>query len=93
MPSTFDDFAAEAEAQRPPGFGEAVKQAEQEFALSWELRARRLSLGLTQTALAERCGVPQSEISRIESGAANPTLQTVEALCSSLGVVMGIRVP
>jgi DNA-binding XRE family transcriptional regulator len=90
MPSNFDQFVKREEARRGEEFAGRIQQAEEEFALSWQLRARRLELGLTQTALAERCGIPQSEISRIESGAANPTLATVMALSASLGVRVGL---
>lgn len=86
MPSSFDQYASRVEERRGARFAERVKEAEEEFGLSWQLRARRLELGLTQAALAERCGLPQSEISRIESGGANPTLATVMALSASLGV-------
>ena len=47
-------------------------------------RARRAA-GLTQAQLAEACGVQQAVISRIESGKANPTLETVELLARGCG--------
>ncbi len=39
---------------------------------------------MTQKQLAAMSGVGQSEISRIESGAVNPTVATVAALASPL---------
>lgn len=42
-------------------------------------RARRAA-DLTQGELAERCGIQQAVISRIEAGKANPTLETMELL-------------
>jgi DNA-binding XRE family transcriptional regulator len=88
MPSSFDDFVARAEQERGTAFSDRVAESQHQFALSWQIRERRLAMGLTQTALAERCGVPQSEISRIESGASNPTLATINAIAGSLGVRM-----
>ena len=42
-----------------------------------ELRERH---GLTQTDLAERCGIDQGDISRIERGAASPTARTLQRI-------------
>lgn len=47
-------------------------------------RARRAA-DLTQGELAERCGVQQAVISRIEAGKANPTLETMELLARGCG--------
>lgn len=40
---------------------------------------------MTQKELAAAAGIDQSEISRIEKGAANPTLATLETLVRALG--------
>ena len=49
------------------------------------LARRRHKLGLTQAEVAERSRVPQSEVSRIETGKANPTYATLVALADALG--------
>ncbi len=49
------------------------------------LARRRHKLGLTQSEVAERSRVPQSEVSRIETGKANPTYATLVALADALG--------
>ena len=49
----------------------------------------RKSRGLSQYALAELSGVSRGTIARIESGAYNPTLQTLEQLAAALGVTVG----
>lgn len=90
MPSSFDDYARAVEASRGSEFADEVRRVADEFALSWQLRERRLSLGLTQAGLASKTGIPQSEISRIESGAANPTLNTVTTLSDALGVRLAL---
>lgn len=46
-----------------------------------ELRKKRR---LTQVEFAERCGVPQSRISSIESGAHVPNIETVLRLARAL---------
>lgn len=53
-------------------------------ALGSELADARHGRCLTQQELAELSGVPQSEISRIESGRANPTIETVSRLAAAL---------
>lgn len=54
-------------------------------ALGAELASLRSSRQLTQLDLQRLSGVQQAEISRIESGAGNPTLSTVEKITQALG--------
>ena len=51
---------------------------------------KRRALGMTQQQLAEATGVAQAAISRIESGRANPTINTLEALVE--GVNANLRI-
>jgi DNA-binding XRE family transcriptional regulator len=46
----------------------------------------RRKKGLTQTELAEKTGLPQSHISRIESGRLSPSRVTLEKLAAALDV-------
>ena len=46
-----------------------------------ELRERH---GLTQAELAERCGIDQGDISRIERGATSPTARTLQRIADIL---------
>ena len=52
------------------------------------IRELRLSAGLRQEDLAERCGLFRTYMSRIETGRANPTLTMIHALADSLGVAV-----
>ena len=72
------DFRAEYEATR------------QEFALAWALVEARIAANMTQAELAERSGVRQSNISRIENGACVPTIATLQALANGLGKELSI---
>ena len=47
--------------------------------------ARRRS-GLTQQALAERSGIRQSVISRLERGNGNPSVRTLQRLAEGMGM-------
>lgn len=50
------------------------------FSLGWKLRELRLEAGMTQVQLAEKVGIQQREITRIENGNGNPTLRTITRL-------------
>lgn len=79
-----DFIDEEAEAEGP----EAVAQLgriDEEFRLASQLISLRRGADLSQAKLAELSGIPQSEISRIETGAANPTYKTMTALARPLG--------
>jgi predicted transcriptional regulator len=54
-------------------------------ALSDELAGRRRALGLSQTEVAARMGTSQSAVARIESGAADVRLSTVERYAAAVG--------
>ena len=74
--------------------GEAMKDPE--FAAEWErmqpemevVRAiikARIESHMTQAELAEKSGIRQSNISRIENGTCSPTVATLQALADGLG--------
>lgn len=50
------------------------------------VRQLRLAAEMTQEDLAHRCGLFRTYMSRIETGAANPTLTMIDALAGSLRV-------
>ena len=46
----------------------------------------RKEAGLTQDQLAERCGLSQQYLSKLESGRRNPTVVTLYEIAQGLGV-------
>lgn len=50
------------------------------------IRNFRQKKGLSQAQLAERVGVDQSQISRMENGDVSPTLKTLGKIADVLGV-------
>ena len=52
--------------------------------LGRDLASTRRNHAMTQAQLADATGVPQAEISRIENGNANPTIETVSRLAIAL---------
>ena len=55
-----------------------------EYELIEKLIKARLEANLTQKELAQKCGMKQSNISRLESGKGNPTIRFLEKLANSL---------
>ncbi|PVC98669.1 XRE family transcriptional regulator [Streptomyces sp. CS014] len=51
---------------------------------------RRIELGLSQAGLAERCGMKQPQISRLEGGGTVPTLPLLRRLAQGLGADLTI---
>ena len=54
--------------------------------LGVRVKALRKQLDLSQSTLADRCGVFRTYISQIEAGIANPTLDTLVHLATALEV-------
>jgi ribosome-binding protein aMBF1 (putative translation factor) len=57
--------------------------------ISDRIKTLRTKAGLTQVELAERSGLTQSHISRIEAGMHSPTHHTLEKIAVGLGVSVG----
>ncbi|MBS5740295.1 MAG: helix-turn-helix transcriptional regulator [Adlercreutzia equolifaciens] len=51
----------------------------------------RQSCGLSQQEVADRCGMKQSNISRLENGNGNPTISTLQKLAHCFGKKLEIR--
>ena len=49
------------------------------------LQRMRKNCGMTQKELAEKTGIRQSNISRIENGSASPTIDTLARIAAGLG--------
>lgn len=73
-----------------------------EFAAEWErleperevwrlIAEARSEQGLTQEELAERCGMKQTNLSRIERGKTSPTIDTLQRLANGLGKKLELR--
>lgn len=84
MGTRFEDWAAGRAAAEAPGEGELRKRFEAAIELGLQFRDARVACGLSQRELAERSGVRQADISRIERGAGNPTEATLQRLASAL---------
>ena len=75
-----------------------------EFRAEWErtalARAVALAIvryradhGLSQRELAERLGMKQPQVARLELGVVNPTIETLERISTQLNLEVAIRIP
>ena len=67
-----------------PEYLEAEKKLRSRFVLGNAVLRGRIKRGWSQADLAEAVGTKQANISRIESGLANPTLDMIQRLCVML---------
>ncbi|MQY23909.1 helix-turn-helix domain-containing protein [Nocardia macrotermitis] len=74
-----------------PEMRRAYEDARRAYELAEAVRARRLELGLTQTEVARRAGIPQPSLSRIEGGGGTPTIATLDRLAEALGLTFIAR--
>ncbi|KSV59619.1 helix-turn-helix domain-containing protein [Acetivibrio ethanolgignens] len=51
----------------------------------------RISQNLTQKQLAERTGINQADISKLENGTRNPSLNLLKRLAEGMGMVLKIE--
>jgi DNA-binding XRE family transcriptional regulator len=70
----------EAELQPGPGLQKWIDY------VSGKIRTLREQANLTQVELAEKSGLPQSHISRLEGGKHSPSRVTLEKIAAALGV-------
>ncbi|MEJ0073768.1 MAG: helix-turn-helix transcriptional regulator [Candidatus Saccharibacteria bacterium] len=75
----------ESELLKDPAVKAEVDRLDAEYQLARQLIKARLAKKLTQTELAERAGVKQEYIARLESGTANPTVGNLNKVADVLG--------
>ncbi len=73
-----------------PAFLAEHEATRTEFEVARALIEARLSSNMTQKELAERSGIRQSNISRIENGTCSPTIATLQSLARGLGKKLSV---
>ncbi|MDQ7907363.1 helix-turn-helix transcriptional regulator [Phytohabitans sp. ZYX-F-186] len=68
----------------------AYEEARTSLMLGQMVHDRRVELGLTQAELAERAGMTQPQLSRLESGGATPTVPLLARLAVALNADLDI---
>ena len=78
--------------QHDPDYLAAEEELRPLLALADMVLAQRLARGWSQADLAERVGTKQANISRLESGLANPSVKFLQKLANALGATLTIQV-
>ena len=68
----------------------AYEEARASLMLGQMVHDRRVDLGLTQAELAERAGMTQPQLSRLESGGATPTVPLLARIAAALNADLDI---
>ena len=74
------------EQMKDPDFKKGWDALEPEFAIIQAMIDARKNAGMTQQELAERTGIAQGDISKLETGRANPSLKTLQRLAEGMGM-------
>jgi DNA-binding XRE family transcriptional regulator len=70
---------------KDPEFAKEVKLLEPEYEMIRQIIKTRIELNLSQKELANRVGTRQSNISRLEGGNYNPSIQFLKKVAHGLG--------
>ena len=70
-----------------------MEEIEEAAAIVASLIRRRQELGLSQRALAERCGIPHSSVVRMETMKTRPKLDTLIKITQALKLKLQLTVP
>ncbi len=82
--TNFNDFLNEQLSD--PEFKKEYDALRPEFAIIQAIIDARQTTGMTQKELSEKTGITQADISRLESGSANPSLKTLQRLAEGMGM-------
>ena len=74
-----------------PEFKAEYDALEDEFVIIQAMIDARVSQNLTQKELSARTGITQADISRIENGTRNPSLDMVKRLANGLGMQLKLE--
>ncbi len=87
--TNFKDFLNEQ--LKDPEIKAEYEALEPEFSIMQVLIDARKSSGLTQKQLAEKTGIAQADISKLEGGSGNPSLRTLQRIAAGMGMRVKIE--
>lgn len=85
----FDDFLENQLQDKE--FRKEYESMQPEFDVIKAMVAARTSQNLTQKELAERTGIHQADISKLENGTRNPSLNLLKRLAEGMGMVLKVE--
>ena len=74
-----------------PEFKKEYDALRPEYAIIQAIIDARKTTGMTQKQLAEKTGITQADISRLENGSANPSLKTLQRLAEGMGMKLKLE--
>ncbi len=74
-----------------PEFKKEYEALEPEYTIIQAIIDARKASNLTQKQLAERTGIDQADISKLETGNSNPTLQLLERLADGMNMTLKLE--
>ena len=80
MARTYEQATQERRSRLGTGAEEQAAVLARAYDIAVQIVELREQHGLTQAELAERCGIDQGDISRIERGATSPTARTLQRI-------------
>ncbi len=80
-----------AEQMKDENFKKEWDALEPEFSLMQAIIDARNAEGITQKELSVRSGIAQGDISKIESGNANPSIRTLNRIANAMGKKLRIE--
>jgi ribosome-binding protein aMBF1 (putative translation factor) len=89
MGTSFNVFLEEQ--LKDPEFRREYEALQPERAIIQAIIDARKTSGLTQKELSERTGIAQGDISKLESGNANPSLKTLKRLALGMGMILRLE--
>jgi DNA-binding XRE family transcriptional regulator len=84
MPRSYQDIVANRRSRLSEQARDQQRVFEKAYDIALQLIELRDKHGLTQAQLAERSGVAQADISRIERGSTHPTTKTLQRIAQAL---------
>lgn len=84
MERTIDDTLQEL--LKNPAFRAEWEATEEDYQFAKAMLEARLSQSLTQKQLSELTGISQADISRLETGTAHPSFNTMKKIAHGLGM-------
>lgn len=87
--SNFNDYLSQK--MKNPAFKAEYDALEPEFSIIQAMIDARKTSGLTQKQLAEKTGIAQVDISKLENGSANPSLRTLRRLAEGMGMQLKLE--
>ena len=79
------------ERMKDPAFLAEWNEQEPERQIMRAIAEGREERDMTQKQLAEITGITQADISRLESGTANPSLRTLKRLAAGMGMALKVE--